>query len=74
VTGIPPPKAAAAPRLVLCRQCIQYVYEGTATCPHCGGDALEPSERYREEGHQVAEAIEQIERVLERYKPADPSD
>lgn len=74
MTGITPPKATAAPRLVLCRQCIQYVHEGTQTCPHCGGDAREPSERYRAEGYEITEAIQQIERALERHKTPDPSD
>jgi len=34
--------------LVLCRQCVQYVLEGTVTCPHCGGDARQMSARYRD--------------------------
>jgi hypothetical protein len=68
VTGALIPKANAAPRLVLCRQCIEYVYEGTEICPHCGGNAREAGERYREEGYEVAEAIQQIERALERRK------
>ena len=62
-----PPKAATAPRMVLCRQCVQYVYEGTETCPHCGRDAREIGARYREEGYEIAEAIQQIERALERH-------
>jgi hypothetical protein len=74
MSGIAPPKAVTAPRLVLCRQCIQYVYEGTETCPHCGGNAREPSERYREEGFQIAEAIQQIERALEKRKASGSSD
>ena len=74
MTGAPPPKAAGAPRLVLCRQCIQYVYEGTETCPHCGGDAREAGERYREEGYQIAEAIQQIEQALERHQASSASD
>ena len=68
MTGAPTPKANAAPALVLCRQCIEYVYEGTEICPHCGANAREAGERYREEGYQVAEAIQQIERALERHK------
>lgn len=64
----PPPKAVAAPTLVLCRQCVQYVYQGTETCPHCGRDAREIGERYRAGGYQVTEAIRQIERALERHK------
>jgi hypothetical protein len=74
VTGIPTPKAVGAPRLVLCRQCIQYVYEGTESCPHCGRDAREAGERYREEGYEVAEAIQQIERAIEQRKAPGPSD
>jgi hypothetical protein len=66
-----PPKAYAPPTLVLCRQCVQYVYEGTETCPHCGGNAREIGARYRGGGHQVTEAIQQIERALERRKAND---
>jgi uncharacterized OB-fold protein len=54
--------------MVLCRQCIQYVYEGTETCPHCGRNAREEGARYRESGHLVTEAIGKIERALERRK------
>jgi len=68
-----PPKALAPPTLVLCRQCVAYVYKGTQTCPHCGRDAREASERYREGGYMVAEAIQQIERALERRKTQAPS-
>jgi uncharacterized OB-fold protein len=69
-----PLKATAAPRMVLCRQCVQYVYEGTETCPHCGRDAREIGARYRDEGYMVAEAIAQIERALERRGMSAPSD
>ena len=74
MTGIVPPKAVAPPRLVLCRQCIQYVYEGTEACSHCGGNAREAGERYRNEGHQVAEAIQLIQRAVEQRKTSGPSD
>lgn len=66
-----PPQAYAPPVMVLCRQCVQYVYEGTETCPHCGGKAHEIGERYRADGHQVTEAIRQIERALERRRDQD---
>jgi len=33
MSGLPaPPQGRTAPVLVLCRQCIRYVFEGTATC------------------------------------------
>lgn len=63
-----PPKAVAAPTLVLCRQCVQYVYEGTQTCPHCGGDAREIGARYREGGYELTEALQLIARAVERRK------
>ena len=63
-----PPRARPAPTLVLCRQCVEYVYEGTETCPHCGRDAREVSARYRDGGYLAAEAIQRIERVLERRR------
>ena len=68
-----PPKALAPPTLVLCRQCVEYVYEDTETCPHCGRNAREIGARYREGGYMVAEAIGQIERALERRKAPAPS-
>jgi hypothetical protein len=62
--GLPPPT------LILCRQCVQYVFEGTETCPHCGRDAREIGARYRDEGYLAADAIRQIERALERHDEA----
>jgi hypothetical protein len=52
--------------LVLCRQCVRYVFEGTTICPHCGGDAREIGERYREGDYLTIEAIQRIERAAER--------
>ena len=52
--------------LVLCRQCIQYVFEGTVTCPHCGRDAREIGERYRDGGYLEIETMQRIDRALER--------
>jgi hypothetical protein len=54
--------------LILCRQCVQYVFEGTVTCPHCGRDAREMSARYRDGGYLGIEAIRRIERVAERRR------
>jgi RNA polymerase subunit RPABC4/transcription elongation factor Spt4 len=51
--------------LVLCRQCIRYVYEGTTVCPHCGGDSREISDRYREGGYLAIETIQRIARAAE---------
>jgi len=69
MTGAPQPlKAYAPPTLVLCRQCVQYVYEGTETCPHCGRDARMIGPRYRDGGYMITEAMGQIERALERRK------
>ena len=64
----PPPKGRAAPVMVLCRQCLHYVFEGTATCPHCGGDAREASARYRDDGHLAIETIQLIDRAIERRR------
>ena len=60
---LPPPRAVTAPVMVLCRQCLLYVFEGTRTCPHCGGDAREISERYRESGYLAIEAMQTIDRL-----------
>jgi uncharacterized Zn finger protein (UPF0148 family) len=63
-----PPQGRAAPVLVLCRQCIRYVFEGTVTCPHCGRDARQMSERYRQGDYLAIEAIRRIERIAERRR------
>jgi hypothetical protein len=66
LSSLSPVKGNPAPVLVLCRQCIEYVYEDTKTCPHCGRDAREIGSRYREEGYAAIEAMERIQRTLER--------
>jgi hypothetical protein len=63
-----PPQGRAAPMLILCRQCVQYVFEGTVTCPHCGRDAREMSARYREGDYLAIETIGRIERAAERRR------
>jgi hypothetical protein len=70
MTGLPasPPQGLSAPVLVLCRQCIQYVYEGTTACPHCGGDAREIGARYRDGGYLAIETIQRIDRATERRR------
>jgi len=67
----PPVQGRPAPVLVLCRQCIEYVFEGTATCPHCGRDAREIGSRYRDRGCAAIEAMQRVERVLERRGEKD---
>jgi hypothetical protein len=65
-----PASGRAAPVLVLCRQCVQYVFAGTETCPHCGRDARETGPRYREGPYAAIEAIERIETSLARRSEA----
>jgi hypothetical protein len=52
--------------MVLCRQCLHYVFEGTQLCPHCGGDASEAGARYRDGGYLAIEAIQRIDRAVGR--------
>jgi hypothetical protein len=63
-----PPQGRTSPVLILCRQCVQYVFEGTVTCPHCGRDAREASARYRDGGYLGVEAILRVERAAERRR------
>jgi hypothetical protein len=63
-----PPRGRTAPVLVLCRQCVRYVYEGTAACPHCGGDTREVSDRYRDGGYLEIETLQRIDRAVERRR------
>jgi len=58
-----PSRAKAAPVLVLCRQCIRYVFEDTLVCPHCHGDVRAMSERYRDEGYLGIETMLRIDRL-----------
>jgi uncharacterized OB-fold protein len=59
------PRAKAAPVLVLCRQCVRYVFEGTVVCPHCHSNAREIGERYRDEGYLGIETMLRIDRLRE---------
>jgi hypothetical protein len=63
-----PPQGHTSPVLILCRQCVQYVFEGTVTCPHCGRDARSVSARYRDGGYLAIEAMLRIERAVERRR------
>lgn len=63
-----PLQGHTSPALILCRQCVQYVFEGTVTCPHCGRDAREASARYRDGGYLGVEAILKVERAMERRR------
>lgn len=56
-------RGSTAPLLVLCRQCLRYVFEGTAACPHCGGDSRQIGPRYRHGGYLAIEAMQRIERI-----------
>jgi hypothetical protein len=49
--------------MVLCRQCVRYVFEGTVVCPHCGGDSRKTGERYRDEGYLAVETMQRIDRL-----------
>jgi hypothetical protein len=58
------PMGRPAPALVLCRACVQYVFAGTRTCPHCGQDVQQIGARYRDGGYAAIEAIRQIDDML----------
>ena len=64
----PSAKGEAAPALVLCRQCVEYVFAGTVTCPHCGEDARVAGPRYRDGAYEAIEAMRRIEDVLGRRR------
>ena len=64
----PPPEGRPAPTLVLCRNCVEYVFAGTTICPHCGRDTTIASARYRDGGYQAIEAINRIDDVLRRRR------
>ncbi|WP_375414161.1 hypothetical protein [uncultured Bradyrhizobium sp.] len=62
-----PPQGSTAPVLVLCRQCLFYVFEATTTCPHCGRDSREIGARYRDGGYLAIETMQRIDRAVERH-------
>jgi uncharacterized Zn finger protein (UPF0148 family) len=53
--------------MVLCRQCVQYVFEGTLICPHCGRDATEIGPRYKDE-YLAVETINRVDRALAKLR------
>jgi uncharacterized OB-fold protein len=59
------PHARAAPIMLLCRQCVQYVFAGTKLCPHCKQDAREIGPAYEAGGYLAIETMQQIDRLLE---------
>jgi hypothetical protein len=63
MSGSSPPRGHAPPVMVLCRQCVRYVFEGTVVCPHCGGNSRETGERYRDEGYLAVETMQRIDRL-----------
>ncbi len=48
------------PTLDLCFGCMQYIYPGTETCPHCGGDV----QAIATKRHELERAIEFLRREL----------
>ena len=69
MSGLPdPPQGKTAPVLVLCRQCIQYVFERTTICPHCGRESREVGDRYRDGGYLEIETMQRIDRAIERRR------
>jgi hypothetical protein len=56
----------AAPEMVLCRQCVQYVSAGAPLCPHCGRDPRKIGETYRQGAYEAIEAVNKIEALLAR--------
>ena len=66
MTDIPStPRARPAPVMVLCRQCVQYVFAGTTLCPHCKRDARDISAAYEAGGHLAVEAMQEIDRLVQ---------
>jgi hypothetical protein len=59
-------KGRPAPVLVLCRNCVEYVFAGTDICPHCGRDANAVGPRYRDGGYEAIEAMRRVDDVLRR--------
>jgi hypothetical protein len=61
-----PPRGNPAPVMVLCRQCVRYVYEGTIACPHCRRDAREIGADYAAGDYLAIETMQRIDRLAGR--------
>jgi hypothetical protein len=61
-----------APALVLCRQCLRYVFDGTIACPHCGSDARQTGDRYRDGGYLAIEIMQRIDRLRDNIAQSKP--
>ena len=55
-----------APALLVCGQCMEYVYAGTVQCPHCGRMTALKGTLYCEQGYDALEAMRKIRRLAER--------
>ncbi|WP_052832951.1 hypothetical protein [Bradyrhizobium sp. LTSP885] len=67
----------AAPVLVLCRQCLRYVFDRTIICPHCGSDARQIGDRYRDGGYLAIEIMQRIDRLRDdatQRRPPEATD
>jgi hypothetical protein len=58
--------------LVLCRQCLRYVFDGTITCPHCRSDARQIGDRYRDAGYLAIETMDRIDRLRDNVARSEP--
>jgi uncharacterized OB-fold protein len=63
--GVPPPRGHPAPIMVLCRQCVRYVFEGTLACPHCGRDTREIGAEYAAGNYLAVETMQRIDRLAD---------
>ena len=48
------------PVLELCRGCDQYVFPGTATCPHCGGEVSALAQAHAADLAEAEEAAREL--------------
>jgi Y-X(10)_GDL-associated radical SAM protein len=68
IVAEPPPPAErkrlanyrVPPVLELCRGCDQYVFPGTATCPHCGGDVSALAQAHAADLAEAEEAAREL--------------
>jgi hypothetical protein len=44
------------------------MFSKAPTCPHCGRDAREMSDRYRDGGYPEIETMQRIDRAIERRR------
>ncbi|MGC5700434.1 GDL motif peptide-associated radical SAM/SPASM maturase [Pseudomonas sp. NFXW11] len=59
-----PAEGRIAPRLALCRECLQYIHAHEHHCPHCGADVAAAEARHQEDRQRQQALISTLHQLL----------